>query len=154
MPVACAKEPIQTIADIEFVVDTYRARWVIEEYFKSLKTGCAFEKRQLVGKRSILNALAVFVPIAWRLLLLRTEARHAKRRPVERVVSALELKILRGRPKSKLPEDPTPRDVFYEIARLGGHLKNNGEPGWLTLGRGFEKLALMNAGALAALGAM
>jgi hypothetical protein len=28
------------------------------------------------------------------------------------------------------------------MARLGGHLKQNGEPGWQTLGRGYEKLAV------------
>ena len=38
-------EPIATVADVLRVVDIYRARWVIEEYFKSLKTGCSFEKR-------------------------------------------------------------------------------------------------------------
>ncbi|NRA35764.1 MAG: hypothetical protein HRU17_20760, partial [Polyangiaceae bacterium] len=27
------------------------------------------------------------------------------------------------------------------MAKLGGHLSQNGEPGWLTLGRGYEKLA-------------
>jgi len=26
------------------------------------------------------------------------------------------------------------------IARLGGHLKRNGEPGWLVLDRGYLKL--------------
>src|SRR3954469_21374678 len=40
-------EPIGTLAEIEAVVAHYPARWIIEEYFKALKTGCAFEKRQL-----------------------------------------------------------------------------------------------------------
>jgi hypothetical protein len=25
------------------------------------------------------------------------------------------------------------------IAALGGHIKNNGDPGWLVLGRGFTR---------------
>ena len=25
------------------------------------------------------------------------------------------------------------------IAALGGHIKNNGDPGWLVLGRGFAR---------------
>lgn len=39
-------EPVETIDQILAVVDAYRARWLIEELFKALKTGCSFEKRQ------------------------------------------------------------------------------------------------------------
>lgn len=147
-------EPVGTIQEIEFVVDAYRARWTIEEYFKALKSGCAIERRQLVTKAALLNALAVFAPIAWRLLLLRTEAQRTTVRPASAVVSDLELTLLARRPKSKLPAEPTARDVMLEIARYGGHLKRNGEPGWITLGRGFEKLLTLAEGARIALGAM
>src|SRR6478752_2090599 len=44
-------EPIVSVADIERVVDTYRSRWVIEEYFKALKTGCGYEQRQLESEQ-------------------------------------------------------------------------------------------------------
>ena len=27
------------------------------------------------------------------------------------------------------------------FAALGGHIKNNGDPGWIVLGRGFTRLA-------------
>jgi hypothetical protein len=39
-------EPIDTPEQILAVVDGYRHRWKIEELFKALKTGCAYEKRQ------------------------------------------------------------------------------------------------------------
>jgi hypothetical protein len=42
---------------------------------KALKTGCAFEKRQLESLPVLLNALAVFIPIAFDLLALRSAAR-------------------------------------------------------------------------------
>ena len=29
---------------------------------------------------------------------------------------------------------------------MGGHIRNNGDPGWLTLGRGFEELLVLEAG--------
>jgi hypothetical protein len=38
----------------------------------------------------------------------------------------------------RLPEAPTIRDAMLGIARLGGHLPRNGDPGWIVLGRGFE----------------
>jgi hypothetical protein len=42
--------------------------------------------------------------------------------------------------RHKLPRAPTLRDALLAVAALGGHLKNNGEPGWLVLGRGMEEL--------------
>lgn len=55
--------PIATPGDIGFVVDCYRGRWLIEEYFKALKTGCQYEKRQLETSHALLNALAVLAPV-------------------------------------------------------------------------------------------
>jgi hypothetical protein len=63
--------PIDTPEQVAAIVDAYRARWVIEEFFKALKTGCAYEKRQLETFRALMNALAIFSVIAWRLLVLR-----------------------------------------------------------------------------------
>jgi Transposase DDE domain len=37
-------EPIATGADLERIIDIYGARWVIEEYFKSLKNGLRFRE--------------------------------------------------------------------------------------------------------------
>jgi hypothetical protein len=68
-------EPIDTRAQIEFIVDAYRTRWIIEEFFKAIKTGCQFERRQLESYQSLENALAIFLPIAVRLLALRGAAR-------------------------------------------------------------------------------
>ena len=36
------------------------------------------------------------------------------------------------------------------IAGLGGHIRNNGEPGWIVLGRGFDDLLLIELGYLLA----
>ncbi|MCR4318045.1 MAG: hypothetical protein NUW37_17000 [Planctomycetes bacterium] len=38
------------------------------------------------------------------------------------------------------------KEATWAIAGLGGHLKRNGDPGWLTLGRGVEKFLDMWAG--------
>jgi len=42
--------------------------------------------------------------------------------------------------RSPMPAKPNARDVMYAIAGLGGHLPRNGDPGWITLGRGLERL--------------
>jgi hypothetical protein len=139
-------EPIDTDEQILKVIDIYRARWVIEEFFKALKTGCAFEQRQLESKHTILNALGMMLPIAWRLLHLRTLSRTAEDQPGRLVLSELELQVLRHASKKPLPADPTVMDVLLAVARLGGHLRSNGAPGWLVLGRGYQDLMMMVAG--------
>ena len=74
-------EPISTPEEVADVVDNYRARWLIEEYFKALKTGCKYEERQLESADGLFNALGVFAILAWRLLLLRFIQRTATDEP-------------------------------------------------------------------------
>jgi len=141
-------EPVKTAAQITTTIDHYRGRWTIEEYFKSLKTGCGFEKRQLEGRHAMLNALAVFATVAWRLLAVRTLARVNGNTPAQHVLTATQLKLLIHVSKRvKLPPEPSIRDALLAIAGLGGHLKRNGEPGWRTLGAGFNRLLLLEQGA-------
>ena len=136
-------EPIGSPAEILSVVDAYRCRWTIEEFFKALKTGCAFEKRQLESAHALSNALAVFAPIAWRLLLLRTLARHVDA-PAASALSTAQIVCLRAfmlaRHNVSLPKRLAARDAMLAIAKIGGHITNNGDPGWLVLGRGFDRL--------------
>jgi hypothetical protein len=134
-------EPIDTPEALTAVVDHYRARWRIEEYFKAIKTGCSFEKRQLTTYASLLRALALLAPIAWHLLAIRAVARDAGDRPASDVVDAVQLDVLRLlAPSSKLPKRPTVRDVMRAVADVGGWIRQNGEPGWIVLGRGYEDL--------------
>lgn len=138
--------PISTDEEIAFAVDCYRARWTIEEYFKALKTGCQYEKRQLESAHSLLNALAILAPVAWRLLLLRHLARAPKRAPASDALTAKQLEVLRAVAKRPLPRKPSARDAMLAVAALGGHIKNNGDPGWLVLGRGMHDLLLLELG--------
>jgi hypothetical protein len=139
-------EAIDTAEQIAAVVDAYRGRWIVEEYFKALKTGCSFEKRQLGSRRALLNALAVFVPIAWSLLHIRTLARSGPDVPATTAFSAQQLRILERHPRSKLRPKANVREALLALARLGGHLVNNGDPGWIVLGRGYETLLVLEEG--------
>jgi len=144
-------EPIATAAQIDQIVDWYRARWMIEEFFKALKTGCAYEKRQLESLETLLVALALLAPIAWQLLLMRHLARCGPDIPATAALSARQLQVLRSVPAGRvLGSHPTVSDALLVIARLGGHLKHNGPPGWLVLARGMQKLLDFEAGWVAA----
>ena len=138
--------PVATSKAIELAVDCYRGRWVIEEYFKALKTGCQYEKRQLESAHSLLNALAVLAPVAWRLLLLRHLGRHAPSRPASAALTRSQLDVLHSVAKRPMPTQPTIRDAMLAVAGLGGHLPRNGDPGWLVLGRGMHDLLLLELG--------
>jgi hypothetical protein len=139
-------EPIETAEQILQIVDWYRARWTIEEYFKALKTGCALEERQLGDFYALTNATALFLPIAWKLLLLKSEAAARPLEPAATVLDADELDVLRLTARKPLPEAPTTSDVMLAIGALGGHLKHNGQPGWQTLARGYNKLQALVEG--------
>lgn len=133
-------EPIDSADQILRIVDAYRCRWVIEELFKALKTGCAFEKRQLGSYTALLKALAVYLPIASFLLRLRDEGRRRPDAPSSVVIDPALLEILIAIARRPVPPNPTARDVMYAVAGLGGHLPRNGDPGWITLGKGYERL--------------
>lgn len=134
------------------VVDLYRKRWLIEEWFKALKTGCGFEKRQAETLDALMRVLALLVPVAWRLLMLRAMERMAPEAPAEEVFQPMELTVLRELGSGpRLPERPTVREAMQAVARMGGHLKSNGAPGGLVLGRGLEKLLTLVDGWEAAL---
>lgn len=136
-------EPIKNTQDVLNIVDDYRARWMIEEYFKALKSGCAYEKRQLENKASLLNALAVFAPIAWQLLLLRALNRENPQLPAAYALTKTQIEVLKATSKKPLPEELNINQAGLAIAALGGHIPNNGQPGWQILARGMEKLLTM-----------
>jgi hypothetical protein len=139
LPIGCPEE-------IAFAVDCYRGRWTIEEYFKALKTGCQYEKRQLETAHSLLNALAILAPVAWRLLLLRHLARTDTKASATAALTPKQIEVLRAVAKKPLRRYPTVREAMMAIAGLGGHLKSNGDPGWLVLGRGMHDLLLLELG--------
>jgi len=142
-------ETVTNLEEATAVVDHYRARWIIEEYFKALKTGCAFERRQLTSFEGLTRALALFTPIAWHMLTLRHLARVAPSKPASTIFDSEQLLLLAAmlkRHRYVLPDSPTSRDAMLGIAALGGHIKNNGDPGWQVLGRGYVRFAQAEEG--------
>ena len=140
-------EPVETSADVLRVVDAYRARWLIEEFFKALKTGCNYERLQLETLHGLKIALSLCFGLAWHMLLLRTLARDAPDVAGQAALTKAQHDLLvliasdANNPWTvKLPRAPTVTSVMYAVARMGGHIRSNGPPGWQTLGRGFQEL--------------
>lgn len=133
-------EPIETREQIAAVIEGYRVRWTIEEYFKALKTGCGFEKRQLESFRTLTNLLAYSLVVAYALLLLRSLSRSDVDVPADAVLSSDQLLCLGLMTKGKPVNIEKAREAIALIAKLGGHIKNNGDPGWRVLSRGWKRL--------------
>jgi transposase-like protein/DDE family transposase len=144
-------EPVETAEQVARVVDLYRARWTIEEFNAALKTGCAYEARQFESLHALLNLLALSAPVACELLALRSRARDKPTAPAADVLRPAQIEVLRTFSlRHKLPASPTVRDGLLAVAGLGGHLKNNGEPGWNVLMRGMRTLLNYEAAWVAA----
>jgi hypothetical protein len=133
--------PVTDAASAWERIEWYRLRWVVEEYHKALKTGCAREQRQRQKAQGLLALLGLLAIVAVRLLQLRTVARSAPDTPASQGVEPelLETVVrLRGRSAS-----PMTADQFWRaVAGLGGFLgrKGDGNPGWQTLWRGWQRL--------------
>jgi hypothetical protein len=133
-------EPVDSDAAIAKVVEGYRTRWTIEEYFKTVKTGCAFEARQLESFKTLSNLLAYSLILAYAMLLMRALARTDAHVPAGALLSDDQILCLGLMTKRKTGKLKSARDVLDGIAELGVHLRSNGDPGWRVLSRGWKKL--------------
>jgi len=145
--------PLKTRTQIEFVIDSYCARWLVEELHKALKTGCMFEKRQLESFESITTLLAFCYPIACELLRVRWRSRQPGILARDVLRKSL-LDCLRAHPHPKarkMSAEPTAEEALLVIAGLAGHIQWNGPPGWEKLAAGYMALLAFETGWLAAL---
>ena len=142
-------EPIGSLEEVFNVIDIYRHRWLVEEYFKALKTGCQLEKRLLADKKSWWSLTSLMMPIATTLLNLRLRL-DLRMSQASFLISAVQMKILKIKAKEHGYKFKTYSDAQAVIAKLGGHIKWNGPPGWITLLRGYLELRLLEQGWLLA----
>jgi hypothetical protein len=140
--------PTDGFAAVVKIIRIYAARWLVEEYHKALKTGVRIEQSQLSQAHRIEALLAVLTVVAARLLDLKLLAATKADTPIVpdevdpdavRVLEALAGKPVNGWTYGAL---------LVATARLGGFLarKGDGNPGWLTIWRGWRRLMDMVAG--------
>lgn len=142
--------PVETFDDAWRIVEYYECRWLIEEYHKALKTGCSVQRRLLRSAERLEAMVGLMSVVAVRLLQLKSVARRNPDRPARTVVPKIWLTMLKAARKN-LPRvhDLTIYQFYRELAKLGGFLgrRSDGEPGWLTIWRGWEQLNTLIEGA-------
>jgi hypothetical protein len=135
--------PAKTYAEAWALIEYYEARWLIEEFHKALKTGTRVTKRQLKDAGRLEAMTGLMSVVALRLLQLKTLAKADPDRPARKLVPKLWLQMLKAvRKKLNRVHDMTIHEFYREVAKLGGFLgrKSDGEPGWITIWRGWETL--------------
>jgi len=134
-------EHVSTRDEARRIIGYYEQRWLIEEFHKALKTGCRLESRQYQTRSRLEAVTGLLSVVAVRLVQLKHAARVKPDEPAEVRVPREWLAMLRSLRKRAIV---TIRDFLRELAGLGGHLgrKADGEPGWITLWRGVNKLLL------------
>ena len=144
-------EPVESLADALEIVRIYKLRWQIEEFFLVLKSGCRIEELQFETADRLAKVVALYAPVAMRILQLRAWSRLEPEAPCTVILTdeqwrSLWTYIHRKRPTSGVPP-PTIKQATLWIGRLGGHLgrKSDGMPGVRTLWRGWRDLDLLSA---------
>jgi len=137
-------EAVGTLEEACLRVAWYRKRWLVEVFFRILKSGCRVEALQLAALERLERALALYLVIAWRILHLVTLGRGCPELPCDVAFSAGEWRaawtVAKRRPP---PETPPPLGEMVRIvAGFGGFLgrKGDGHPGPKALWEGLLKL--------------
>ena len=126
-------------------VKWYCLRWRIEVFHKILKSGLKVEQCRLGTSDRLIRYLTVISIIAWRIFFITLVARNNPNLPCTHLLSEEEWKVLytkKNRTKIYPNTPPTIREAVRWIASLGGFLsrKADGEPGPITLWRGWKRL--------------
>jgi hypothetical protein len=116
----------------------------IELFFRVLKQGCKIEQLHVQTDQRLLNALAIYVIVAWRIHNITMAGRAYPAVSCEVVFAPREWHILytmqhHGHPP---PTPPPLRDMVRSLAQLGGFLarKGDGEPGIKAIWQGYQRL--------------
>ena len=136
--------PIGTQADVCKIIDGYTKRWLVEVYFKTLKSGLNIEGMQYRTLKRYLAAFAMLVVVGWRVEYLKMAAREDPDAPCDKYFDAKEwvpIVTFVNQKKTDPKSPPTMNQFVLMIAKLGGYInkKQQGPPGARTLWRGLKR---------------
>jgi Transposase DNA-binding len=145
--------PVVGLVEAERCIDWYGCRWIVEEFHKAQKSGCAIEQLQFTSEARLQPMIALLSVVAVMLLDLRDSSRRADaaERLASEVVEPEYVEVLSAWRYRQRRVDLTLREFYDALARLGGHQNRRRDkpPGWLVLWRGWMQLQTMLEGALA-----
>lgn len=136
LPVNSRREAIEKL-------QWYALRWKIETIHKILKSGCKAEDLKLRTAERIVNVLAVFCILSWRIFWITMVKRSAPATTPLVAFTKTEVRLLdRLAPDSRKPRHRDISGYVTKLARLGGYLARSGDspPGNTVIWRGLSRL--------------
>jgi hypothetical protein len=136
--------PIDTDGLVELILRYYCVRWMVEIFFRTLKSGCRVEARRFERADRLLPCLAVYLVVAWRTLYVCRLGRSCPDVSCEAVFEPAEwqslYQVVQRKPPPKRP--PTLQAMVRMVAQLGGYVnrKREDEPGVQTVWLGLQRL--------------
>jgi len=145
LPVTSRAEAIQKL-------QWYALRWKIETFHKILKSGCQAEQSKLRTAERLVNLLAMFCILSWRIFWLTMLNRDTRKPKASLAFTPLEIDILRrlapDRQHSAATKAPSLQSCLTQLARLGGYLNRacDPPPGNMVMWRGMSRLTDIEIG--------
>ena len=141
--------PVRSRKDAVEKLTWYAMRWRIETFHKILKSGCRAEASKLRTAQRIVNLIAVFCVLSWRIFWMTMMNRVAPTASPLIALTDVETLLL----DTLVPETPKRRKAMLstylvKIARLGGYLAraNDSPPGNMVMWRGLSRLTDIELG--------
>jgi hypothetical protein len=136
--------PVETPEQVRQVIQYYCVRWMIEVFFRVLKSGCRVEQRQFERIDRLQACLAVYLIIAWRTLYVCRLGRSCPQVSCEAVFEPAEWQaVWQVTQESSPPRKPPPLGQMVQwVAQLGGYVprKGGGPPGPQTVWIGLQRV--------------
>jgi hypothetical protein len=136
--------PIDTVEQVCRIIQCYCVRWMIEIFFRVLKSGCRVEERLFEYMDRLLTCLAIYVIVAWRTLYVCRLGRSCPEISCELVFEPAEWKsVWKVVRREDPPAEPPPLGVFVRmVAQLGGYVnrKRADPPGPQTIWIGLQRM--------------
>lgn len=143
--------PVTSRAQAIEKLQWYALRWRIEVFHKILKSGCQAEQSKLRTAERLVNLLATFCILSWRIFWLTMINRSTQKAKASLAFTPLEIDILNRLAPEKQSgsyRSPTLKSCLTQLARLGGYLDRAGDgpPGNIVIWRGMSRLTDIEIG--------
>ena len=150
--VLLTNRPVTMLEEADRVIDSYRARWRIEEFHRTWKSGaCNVEDTQLRSREAVIRWASMLAVVAVRIERLKRLSREEPTRSAADELSDIEIEVLlllkrREKKKTEQVPDaiPTLQQAVRWLADLGGYTgkSSGGPPGSITIQRGYDRVAI------------
>ena len=133
--------PLEAIEKLEW----YASRWKIETFHKILKSGCKAEESKLRTADRLVNLIAVFCILSWRIFWMTMLNRSTSAAPASIAFTDTECQLLDhvipDTAKIRSPKKSL-SSYIIKVARLGGYLARASDPppGNIVMWRGLSRL--------------